>query len=84
LAAIVTWTAVQQHKLANDIPRYIDGIDKKALEMRSVAKQYEPLPVGQKRSELVKKETHLLGELTDELPRLKEVFAPYLRFDKWK
>lgn len=136
LVAIVTWTQVQQHKLAKekfkldmfekrfavykgvqefltiilqeakfdldklfefrrktqdstflfgkDITLYIDKIDKKALEMRTVAKQYEPLPVGPRRSELCEKETHLLRELTDELPRLKEVFAPYLRFDKWK
>ena len=52
--------------------------------MRSVAKKYEPLPAGQKRSELGEKETRLLTELTNELPKLKEVFAPYLRFDKWK
>lgn len=67
-----------------DIAQYIDGIDKKALKMRTVAKQYEPLPVGQQRSELCEEETRLLRELIDDLPRLKEVFAPYLRFDKWK
>lgn len=136
LVTIVTWTGVQQHKLAKekfkldmfekrfavykevqefltvilqdgtfkldqlyefrrktqdstflfgiDIPQYIDGIAKKALDMRSTEKKYESLPVGQRRSELGEKETRLLEELTDELPKLKEVFAPYLRFDKWK
>jgi len=67
-----------------DIPQYIDVIDKKALKMRSVAEQYGPLPVGPQRSELCEEESRLLMELLDELPRLKEVFAPYLRFDKWK
>jgi hypothetical protein len=52
--------------------------------MRSVAEQYGPLPVGPQRSELCEEESRLLMELLDELPRLKEVFAPYLRFDKWK
>jgi hypothetical protein len=137
LAAIITWTTVQQHKLAKerfkldmfekrfavykgpqefltiilvrggnfdlnqlfefrrktqdstflfgeDIPQYIDDIDKKALEMQIAREAFEPLPVGQERHELVKKASRLLGELTDELPKLKEVFAPYLRFDKWK
>ena len=52
--------------------------------MRSTEKKYESLPVGQRRSELGEKETRLLEELTGELSKLKEVFAPYLRFDKWK
>ena len=136
LVAIVTWTGVQQHKLAKekfkldmfekrfavykgvqefltiilqegkfdlnqlfefrrktqdstflfgkDIPQYIDGIDKRALEMGSLEERYKPLPVGQQRSELCEEKTRLLRGLIDELPRLKEVFALYLRFDKWK
>jgi len=67
-----------------DIPEYIDGIDKKALKMHSVAEEYEPLPLGPQRSDLCEEKSCLLMELLDELPRLKEVFAPYLRFDKWK
>jgi len=44
----------------------------------------KPLPRGQERSELCRKQTLLLGELIGELPKFKEVFAPYLRFEKWK
>jgi len=136
LVAIVTWTGVQQHRLAKnkfkldmfekqfavykgvqefltsilqdgkfsfdkffefrrktqdstflfgkEIHQYIEDIDKKSLELSSVAEMYKPLPVGQERSELCRKETLLLGELIDELPKLTEVFAPYLRFYKWK
>lgn len=137
LAAIVTWTTVQQHKLAkerfkldmfekrfavykgvqefltiisvqggkfdlnqlfefrrktqdstflfgNDIPQYIDQIDTKASEMMATKEEYEPLPVGQQKHEMVEEANRLLAELIDELPKLKEVFAPYLRFDKWK
>lgn len=136
LVAIVTWTGVQQHKLAtekfkldmfekrfavykgvqefltiilqegkldlnklfefrrktqdstflfgNDIPRYIDYIDTKASDMQSAKEEYEHLPNGQERSELVNKKSLLYGELRNEIPRLKEVFSPYLRFDKWK
>ena len=68
----------------NDIPEYIKMIDKKALAMRSYAHQYEALPKGPERSDLVEKETQLLTELTGELPRLQVVFSPYLSFAKWK
>ena len=68
----------------SEIPEYINMIDSKALEMRSIAQQYQPLPRGEERSALCEKETKLLAELIAELPRLKEVFAPYMRFEKWK
>lgn len=67
-----------------DIPAYISEIDSKALKFKSTAEQLKDIPKGDKRNELVQANMQLLTELTDELPRLKEVFAPYLRFDKWK
>jgi hypothetical protein len=67
-----------------DIPEYIDGIDKKALKMMAAKEAQEPLPVGPQRSDLCEEKSRLLMELIDELPRLKEVFSPYLLFDKWK
>ncbi len=67
-----------------DIPKYISEIDSKALKMKAKAEEFKDLPKGEKRTELVKQEIQLLSELTDELPKLKDVFAPYLRFDKWK
>jgi hypothetical protein len=69
---------------SDDIPKYLDSIDRKALDMGTKAEQYKDLPVGEERSKLCKEESRLLMELLDELPRLKDVFAPYLKFKKWK
>lgn len=68
----------------DEIPKYLRSIDHKALDMRTKAKQYENMPAGEKRSRLCEEESKLLEELTGELPLLKDVFAPYLKFDKWK
>jgi len=68
----------------DEIPEYLTTIDRKALNMRTKVDQYKDLPVGEERSRLCKEESRLLMELLDELPRLKDVFAPYLKFDKWK
>jgi len=69
---------------SEDIPKYLGSIDRKALDMGTKAEQYKDLPVGEERSNLCKEESRLLMELLDELPRLKDVFAPYLKFRKWK
>jgi hypothetical protein len=67
----------------HDIPEYIKVLDHKALDMKLAHMQLEDLPKGDERSALVKQKMKLFSELTDELPRLKEVFAPYLRFGTW-
>lgn len=67
-----------------DIPSYINKIDSKALELKSTKEKSTTLPGREERTELATKNTQLLGELIDELPKLKDVFAPYLRFNKWK
>ena len=69
---------------SDDIPKYLGSIDRKALDMWSKVEEYRDLPKGQERSRLCREETHLLHGLTKELPHLKDVFAPYLKFDKWK
>jgi hypothetical protein len=66
------------------ISTYIKEIDHKALDLHTTVKTYRPLPKGDKRSHLCKHEAQLLRELTGELPKLKDVFAPYLKFKKWK
>jgi hypothetical protein len=68
----------------DDIPKYLGSIDRKALDMWTKAEQYKDLPVREERSKLCKEESRLLMELLDELPRLKDVFAPYLKFKTWK
>lgn len=67
-----------------DIEKYIDSIDSRALEMHTTGKRYAALPTGEERSRLVEEETRLSKGLMDELPKLRQVFAPYLKFEKWK
>jgi hypothetical protein len=67
-----------------DIVDYIDSLYKKSLDMKELQMKYDPLPVGPERSALCKQESELVKELMHELPRLKDVFAPYLRFKVWK
>ena len=68
----------------NEIPVYLDGIDKKAIRMMALRDELEGIPVGDKRSELCEEKKQLLLELTGELPRLKVIFGKYLKFKKWK
>lgn len=63
---------------------YRDKIDKMMLDLHFLPKQYQGLPAGKERNVLCKKESELLRNLTGELPKLKEVFLPYLKFEKWK
>ncbi len=67
-----------------DIPEYIKRIDNQALNLKSTAGKLEGLPKGDERAQLCAEESRLLKELTGELPKLKEAFAPYLRFETWK
>ena len=66
-----------------DIVEFLDAIDKAALDLRTAARSYEHLPVGDERTRLVNREAAVLKQLTDDLPRLRDVFAPYLSFRTW-
>ncbi|VGO20979.1 hypothetical protein [Pontiella sulfatireligans] len=68
----------------SDIPDYINRIYKDALRMRTVNVRLEHLPVGDERNLLCEEESQLLEELAERLSSLPEIFAPYLRFEKWK
>jgi len=67
-----------------DITDYLKEIDSKALELWSLQKTLEGVSRGEERTRLCQKETELLTWLTDQLPKLKEVFSPYLKFRTWK
>ena len=67
-----------------DIPDYLKNIDNKALELWETHKNLDGVPKGEKRSEISRKQTELLGWLTSKLPELKNIFAPYLKFKTWK
>jgi len=67
-----------------DITGYLDEIDSKALEFWEKQESIKGIPKGEKRSEMCEKQTQLLGWLTKQLPELKNKFAPYLAFKRWK
>jgi hypothetical protein len=67
-----------------EIVDYLDTLYKKANTAIGVKFKYQHLPVGSERSVLCDQEMHLRLELGNELIRLKDVFAPYLKFKVWK
>ncbi|HUX02851.1 MAG: hypothetical protein WBD63_01545 [Phycisphaerae bacterium] len=67
-----------------EIPAYLKRLDVQALNLMAINDELRDLPVGEERGFLCRKKTELSGALTGKLPELKNVFAPYLRFDKWK
>jgi hypothetical protein len=68
----------------DDIINFLKEIDSKALEFWSSHKSLEGVPCGEERTKLCQKESELLSWLTKQLPKLKEVFSPYLKFRTWK
>jgi len=67
-----------------EIVDYLDSLYKKSLDMKALQQKFEHLPVGAERSALCEQESQLVSELTRELPKLPQVFAPYLKFRAWK
>jgi len=63
---------------------YLDSLYKKAVDMIDLKDDYDPLPSGTERTDLVKRKSELRKQLTEELPKLKDVFRPYLQFKNWK
>ena len=68
----------------DEIVEYLKTLDRKALQMRTLQRQFEPLPVGEERSRLCEEEGAIVKELSNELSRLSEVFSSYLKFRVWK
>ena len=66
------------------IKEYIDEFRKRALHMQMFGKQFEHLPVGKERSDLVQKNHDELVWLTDQLLALPALFSPYLGFQSAK
>jgi hypothetical protein len=67
-----------------EIVDYLTALYKKGVDLQTTQAQYDPLPVGEERTRLCEKENRLLKEFGDEILRLKDVFAPYLKFERWK
>ncbi len=62
---------------------YLDALYSEALALSITREEYKDLPVGKERTKLVEKGSNILKELLDELPKLKDVFSPYLKFKTW-
>jgi hypothetical protein len=67
-----------------DIPDYLENIDKKARDLLEIHMRLEGVPKGKERSKMCREQTNLLHWLNSQLPELKNKFAPYLKFKTWK
>jgi hypothetical protein len=63
----------------SDVLDYLAQIRKRALDMRTHQKVYEPLPAGDERSRHVQAEHDQLLWLSEQLTAMAKTFAPYLR-----
>jgi hypothetical protein len=68
---------------ADDVQKFLQSIDKKALELHRRQAELEHKPVGEARSRLCAEESKALEDLIGQLPKLSKVFAPYLTFKTW-
>jgi hypothetical protein len=68
----------------DDITEYLKKIDLKACELLGLQEERKNLPIGEENSKKCKEQTELIRWFTDQLPELKKIFSPYLRFKTWK
>lgn len=68
----------------DEIWEYREKIYKMLSDFWETQQIRQAQPIGKERNELCGKESGLLRNLTGELPKLKDVFSPYLKFEKWK
>ena len=63
---------------------YLEEIYSRAISLKAARETLGPLPIGEERSRLSNEISDGVGWLTEQLPKLKETFAPYLKFDVWR
>jgi hypothetical protein len=68
----------------DEIPAYLKEIDSMSRHIWRFQEDLKGIRRSKKRTELCGVNMELFTILTDELPNLKNVFAPYIKFDKWK
>jgi hypothetical protein len=68
----------------DDITEYLKKFDLKACELLGLQEERKNLPIGEENSKKCKEQTELIRWFTDQLPELKKIFSPYLRFKTWK
>lgn len=67
-----------------DIPNYLKKIDNKAFKLWEIHESLKGVPKGEKRSKMCYEQTDLFDWLKNQLPELKNKFAPDLKFKTWK
>lgn len=65
----------------DEIPEFLEIILDTANKNIMLNKRYEPLAPGAERTKLVNEAIEALGRLTDQLPKLHQVFRPHLLLD---
>jgi hypothetical protein len=63
-----------------DVTEHLEKIRKRAVHLQAAQQIYEPLPVGDERSQHVQAEHDDLLWLTDQITEITKTFAPYLGF----
>jgi hypothetical protein len=63
-----------------DVTEHLEKIRKRAVDLQTAQRIYEPLPVGDERSRHVQAAHDDLLWLTDQLTAITKTFAPYLGF----
>jgi len=66
----------------NDILMYLEEINKKAGKLDHIEQQMRIKP--QEYANLVDQKLELKKWFNNQLPRLKDIFSPYLKFKTWK
>lgn len=77
-------TSDAEFLFGSEVVDYLTEIRKRALDMRTHQKVYEPLPVGPERSRHVQAEHDQLVWLGDQLTAMSKSFRPYLGFSHAK
>ena len=77
-------TADAEFLFDKDILDYLKQIGDRAIDMDVLQKKFQPLPVGDERSDLVHKEHIEFVWLTHQITDMSKVFAPYLSYAKVK
>lgn len=66
-----------------DIVDYLKPVDEKALQLWTATESMKPLPVGEARTKAAGEVSEAVQWLIEQLPELKNRFAPFLRFRTW-
>ncbi|MFC1764063.1 hypothetical protein ACFL6U_18565 [Planctomycetota bacterium] len=67
----------------DSITEYLKTLDKIALELDCIISELQGELSSKDKSQKRKRKRELVKSAIEELPKLKDVFAPYLKFERW-